>query len=110
MIGPGALPEGAALAQSCMGSVNPSTYRRALQALMGFDRKADLPRIHVPTLLIAGEFDKNAPPAVMKKMAEHIPRSNYVELHGVGHLHNAEAPDEFEAAVLAFLALPLMLH
>ena len=110
MIGPGALPEGALLAQTCMADVNPSTYRRALQALMGFDRKADLPRIAVPTLLIAGEFDRNAPPSVMKKMGEQIPHSNYVELRGMGHLLNMEAPDDFEGAVLNFLALPSELH
>jgi pimeloyl-ACP methyl ester carboxylesterase len=110
MIGPGSLPEGVALATRCMGDVSPATYRRALQALMGFDRKASLPAIAVPTLLIAGEFDKNAPPAVMQKMGEHIPQSNYVELPGIGHLQNLEAPDEFDAAVLNFLAMPRMLH
>ena len=110
MVGPGSLPEGVALAERCMAEVNPSTYRRALQALMGFDRKANLPNIAVPTLLLAGEFDKNAPPAVMQKMAQHIPQSNYVELPGIGHLQNLEAPDDFDGAVLNFIAMPHMLH
>ncbi|MGH6625828.1 MAG: alpha/beta fold hydrolase, partial [Burkholderiaceae bacterium] len=43
MIGPAALPEGVRLATQCMGQVNPSTYRRALQALPSFDRQASLP-------------------------------------------------------------------
>jgi len=93
-----------------MGAVNPSTYRRALQALMGFDRRADLARIAVPTLLIAGEYDKNAPPAVMKKMADAIPGSDYLEMRGIGHLQNLEAPEDFDGAVLNFLALPRELH
>jgi pimeloyl-ACP methyl ester carboxylesterase len=110
MIGPASLPEGIELARSCMGAVNPSTYRRALQALMGFDRRADLARIAVPTLLIAGEYDKNAPPAVMKKMADAIPGSDYLEMRGIGHLQNLEAPEDFDGAVLNFLALPRELH
>ncbi len=110
MIGPGALPEGVNLARHCMAQVHPSTYRRALQALMGFDRRANLPNIHVPTLLIGGEHDRNAPPAVMKKMAEAIPSSTYLEMPGIGHLMNLEAPEEFVSLVLNFLALPRLLH
>ena len=110
MIGPGSLPEGVALAVRCMAEVNPSTYRHALQALVTFNRKAELANILVPTLLLAGEHDKNAPPVVMQKMAQAIAGSDYVELHGIGHLQNLEAPDEFDAAVLNFLALPTILH
>ena len=60
----------------------------------------------MPTLLVAGEHDRNAPPAVMKKMAEAIPRSTFIEMRGVGHLQNLEAPDEFDGLLLNFLALP----
>lgn len=104
MIGPGALPEGVHLAEFCMALVHPSTYRRALQCLVTFDRRAALPLIHIPTLLVAGEFDPNAPPAVMKKMAAQIAGSRYAELPGIGHLQNLEAPDAFDALVLNFLA------
>jgi 3-oxoadipate enol-lactonase len=110
MTGPAALPEGLKLATHCMSLVNPSTYRRALEALVTFDRRASLAHIRVPTLLIAGEHDRNAPPAVMKKMAASIPGSTFIELAGVGHLQNLEAPDEFDALVLNFLALPRVLH
>jgi pimeloyl-ACP methyl ester carboxylesterase len=103
MTGPAALPEGVALAKHCMAQVSPATYRRALQALVTFDRRANLPNIHVPTLLVAGEFDTNAPPAVMQKMAGQIAGSRQAELAGVGHLQNLEAPDAFDALVLDFL-------
>ena len=106
MVGPEALPEGVRLATHCMGLVPASTYRRALEALVTFDRRADLPRIQVPTLVVAGEQDRNAPPAVMKKMADAIPRSTYLEMRGVGHLQNLEAPDDFDGLLLNFLALP----
>jgi 3-oxoadipate enol-lactonase len=110
MVGPGSLPEGVHLATHCMARVNPSTYRRALEALVTFDRRASLGAIRVPTLLLAGEYDRNAPPAVMKKMAQAIPGSSYLELAGIGHLQNLEAPDDFDAALLNFLALPRQLH
>lgn len=103
MVGPGSLPEGARLAEHCMAGVPAATYRRALDCLVTFDRQAALAGIGVPTLLIGGEFDRVAAPSVMKQMAAAIPRARYVELPGVGHLTNLEAPDEFDAALLGFL-------
>jgi 3-oxoadipate enol-lactonase len=111
MVGPGSLPEGVQLATHCMARVPPATYRRALECIVTFDRRAALSAIAVPTLVIAGEHDPNAPPAVMKKMADAIPRSSYLEMRGIGHLQNLEAPDDFDALVLNFLALPApLLH
>jgi pimeloyl-ACP methyl ester carboxylesterase len=106
MIGPASLPEGVKLATHCMSLVPAATYRRALEALVTFDRRSNLERIGVPTLLIAGEHDRNAPPAVMKKMAGAIPRGTYIEMKGIGHLQNLEAPDDFDGFLLNFLALP----
>ena len=40
----------------------------------------------------------------MKKMAQAIPRSSYLEMPGIGHLQNLEAPEAFDAAVLSFLS------
>ena len=110
MIGPGALPEGVHLATHCMGMVPASTYRRALEALVTFDRRTDLLRINVPTLLLAGEFDKVAPPAVMKKMAAAIAGSTFLELKGAGHIANLEVPEDFDGLLLNFLALPRALQ
>lgn len=111
MIGPGSLPEGVRLATHCMGLVPAATYRRALECIVTFDRRANLSHILVPTLLVAGEHDRNAPPAVMKRMAESIPNSSYLELKGIGHLQNLEAPDDFDNLLLNFLALPApLLH
>jgi pimeloyl-ACP methyl ester carboxylesterase len=106
MVGPGALPEGLRLATHCMSQIPPATYRRALEAMVTFDRRANLERINVPTLVVAGEHDRNAPPAMMKKMADAIPRSTFIEMHGIGHLQNLEAPEDFDGLLLNFLALP----
>jgi 3-oxoadipate enol-lactonase len=107
MVGPGALPEGLRLAEFCMANVPPSTYRRALQALTTFDRQSALTDVRVPTLLVAGEFDRNAAPSVMKQMADAIPRARYAEIAGAGHLMNLEAPEAFDALLLEFLREPL---
>jgi 3-oxoadipate enol-lactonase len=106
MVGPHSLPEGVTLATHCMSLVPASTYRRALEALVTFDRRANLPHITVPTLVVAGEHDRNAPAAVMRKMADAIPRSTFIEMPGIGHLQNLEAPDEFDGLLLNFLTLP----
>ena len=106
MVGPGSLPEGARLAEHCMAGVPAATYRRALECLVTFDRQRALSDIRVPTLLIGGEFDRVAAPAVMRQMAEAIPRARYEQLKGVGHLMNLEAPDDFDALLLDFLAQP----
>ncbi|MGE0099948.1 MAG: alpha/beta fold hydrolase [Hydrogenophaga sp.] len=107
MVGPGALPEGLRLAEHCMSSVPSATYRRALDCLVTFDRQQELASIRVPTLLIGGEFDRIASPAVLKQMAQSIPLSRYAEIAGIGHLMNLEAPDEFDALLIDFLREPL---
>lgn len=103
MAGPGSLAEGLRLATHCMSQVPASTYRRAVEALVTFDRRADLSRIQVPTLLIAGQHDRDAPAEVMKQMAAAIPLGCYLEMPGVGHWQNLEAPEQFDALVLNFL-------
>ena len=103
MVGPGSLPEGVRLAEQCMARVPAATYRRALDCIVTFDRQAALAHIGVPTLLVGGEFDRVASPAVMKQMAQQIPNARYTEMAGVGHLMNLEAPDEFDRILLDFL-------
>lgn len=103
MIGRDADPDAAASAVEVMSAVPPETYRRALHALVRFERRGVLPRIAVPTLALVGEADRNAPPAVMEKMAARIPGARFVEVPGMGHLAPMERPARFNALVLEFL-------
>jgi pimeloyl-ACP methyl ester carboxylesterase len=103
MLGPRADAAARALAIDVMGDVPPETYRAAVRALTAFDERANLARIAVPVLLIAGEADPNAPPSLVERMARKIPGARYVCLPGVGHLANLEAPQAFDAAILKFL-------
>ena len=94
---------GMKLARDCMASVPEATYRATMLALLGFDQRNALRNIAVPTLLLSGSRDNNAPAPMMAKMATYIPSAQYVELEGVGHLANLERPDAFNAALDQFL-------
>ena len=96
-------PEGLAHAQKIMSEIAPDTYRKAVRLLTTFDRKADLARIAVPVLLVAGSDDRTAPASVMERMAKDIPRAELVTLEGCGHLGPMDQPDAFNAALAGFL-------
>jgi pimeloyl-ACP methyl ester carboxylesterase len=95
---------GLALAERIMSGIPPQTYRKAVRLLTSFDRRAQLPGISVPVLLVAGSDDRTAPPQVMQRMAEKIPGAEYVLLEGCGHLGPMDQPGEFNAALAGFLA------
>jgi 3-oxoadipate enol-lactonase len=94
---------GMELARDCMAAVPEATYRATMLALLGFDQRGALKNIAVPTLVLSGSKDKNAPAPMMAKMASYIPSATYVELEGVGHLVNLERPATFDAALDSFL-------
>jgi 3-oxoadipate enol-lactonase len=94
-------------AERIMAGVPPRTYRKAVTLLASFDRRAILPHIAVPTLVLAGGDDRTAPPSVMERMARKIPHSEYVVLEGCGHLGPMDQPDEFNREVAKFLAANL---
>jgi len=95
--------EGLALAQSIMAGIEPDTYRKAVALLTTFDRKNDLKKIDVPTLVVSGSEDRTAPPKVMERMAKEIPGARYALLEGCGHLGPMDQPEAFNDAVLRFL-------
>jgi 3-oxoadipate enol-lactonase len=103
MCAPDAPDANIAFATLMMSAVPEATYRDALQALMGFDQRMQLPRITVPVLCLAGEKDRNAPPAVLQQTAARIPGAEFHEMPGVGHLANLESPNLFNRAVVEFL-------
>ena len=94
---------GMALARDCMAAVPETTYRATMLALMGFDLRHALKNIAVPTLVLSGSKDNNAPAPMMAKMASYIPSAEYVEIEGAGHLVNLERAEAFNAALDPFL-------
>lgn len=98
-------PAGMQVARACMASVPEASYRACMLALLGFDLRQALKDIKVPTLVLSGAKDKNAPAPMMAKMASFIPSATYVELEGAGHLVNLERPRAFNAALDQFLSM-----
>jgi pimeloyl-ACP methyl ester carboxylesterase len=104
LVGSGAAPEAAPAAARLMAELPEATFRAALACLVTFDRRADLANIPVPTLLIAGEEDTNAPLKTMTRMAEAIPGARLEVLPRTGHLAPLECPDRYADIVRRFLA------
>lgn len=60
-------------------------------------------RIQTPTLVIAGDADLLAPPALMHHWADLLPHHQWANMPGIGHALSWEAPDLFNQLVLDFL-------
>lgn len=80
----------------------------AAAALRGRARRPDyaalLGGLQVPALVIAGDHDGFADETVVDQLVSALPDPTVERLPGVGHLPNLEAPDRFDAALLAFVA------
>lgn len=96
-------PDGVDLAVAAMARVPNDTYRVMMRTLVTFDRRDALAGITAPTLVLAGEKDTNAKPAMMATMAERIPGARFETLAGAGHLANLERPAAFTRVLLEFL-------
>jgi 3-oxoadipate enol-lactonase len=59
--------------------------------------------IRTPTLLIVGEHDVIAPPALMKIFQGYVPHARLAEVAGAGHSVYFEKPEAFNRNVLEFL-------
>lgn len=88
------------LAQS-VRQVNPATLGRAAAGMAAWSgsREPDLPRIGVPTLVLAAGADLLTPEATT--LAERIPGSGFHVVPGCGHALAIEAPEEVVERMLA---------
>jgi len=77
-----------------------NTWEQDLQKL-----EAALPRIaHIPTLILWGSLDNAVDPASAYKLSQQFRNCQVRMFEGVGHLPYEEVPDEFNRAVVDFLA------
>jgi pimeloyl-ACP methyl ester carboxylesterase len=86
-----------------MLEVRPAGTRSMTTAFADADLRHVLRTIAVPTLLLYGAEDARAPRRVAEEMHAQIPGARLDLVPGAGHDVNLEAPQEFEAAVRAFL-------
>lgn len=77
-------------------------YANCCEALRDMDQRDDLPRIVLPTLVIAGTEDPSSGIDATRQWAATIPQARVIELPAA-HLSNIGAAVAFNAAVLHFL-------
>ena len=80
----------------------PAGYEANVGAIVAMDQRADIGRIALPTLVIAGRHDGSTPPELGLEIHHLIAGSRYVELDAA-HLSNWEQADAFTAALMDFL-------
>jgi 3-oxoadipate enol-lactonase/4-carboxymuconolactone decarboxylase len=83
-------------------ATSPDGYIANGAAVRDMDQRADLAKIAVPTLVIAGTHDGSTPPELGRALAEAIAGARYVEFDAA-HLSNWEQAGAFSSAVLSFL-------
>lgn len=82
----------------------PLTILRAARDLLTKDIRDCLPDISAPTLLIWGEDDSLVPPVLGELLSQQLPQARLLVLEKAGHVSMFERPDQFNTAVLSFLA------
>lgn len=83
-------------------------YKRAMrhmfEGIYHLDIRAQLPKVTVPVLVIAGEKDPVIPFAHARELEQGLPQVEFKPLAGVGHMPFAEVPDEYEKLLADWLA------
>ena len=82
----------------------PEAVRGPAQPTKNRVTLALLESIKIPALVIAGDADLYAPPALMRRIADRIKDAQFVVIPDAGHSVWWEAPDKFNRTVLTFVA------
>ncbi|GII96742.1 bifunctional 3-oxoadipate enol-lactonase/4-carboxymuconolactone decarboxylase PcaDC [Sinosporangium siamense] len=86
-----------------LANADPAGYAGCCDALAGYDLRARLGEIAVPTLVLAGRDDPATPPAHARELADGIPAATLTEVPGAAHLAGVDRPEAVTAALLAHL-------
>jgi aminoacrylate hydrolase len=81
----------------------PEIQASRLDAILAWDRRAGMPGLHLPSLVICAEDDILTPMAFSEEFARLIPNARLHRLQTGGHACSRTVPALFEAAVLEFL-------
>lgn len=99
----GLRPEREAETVEQMAAKSPGAYRASTLATWTGDYRPLLPSITIPVLVVCGERDTIAPPALSHEIAHAIPCARLEIVPGAGHVANADAPEIFDALLSSFL-------
>lgn len=108
-VGQGLFPQDAqselrSLVAKRLAEASRSDYLRAILAILRFNLKNRVHGIGVPTLVLAGEYDKTIPLRSKQALAAAIPGARLAVIEGSGHATPLDAPDQFNRLLLDFLA------
>ena len=90
-------------AQALANFPSPETIANRIDAILAFDRSADLGRIRTPTLVLAAQDDVITPAYFSEDLARRIPGAEAKFFAQGGHDLPQVAPREFNQAVMPFL-------
>lgn len=88
-------------------STDPVTAKAFAKATFYSDRRADLPKIKTPCLVMQCSDDAIAPDAVGDYMHQHLANSTLVKLSATGHCPHLSHPSETIAAIRHYLDVRL---
>jgi 3-oxoadipate enol-lactonase len=99
-------PEIAAATRRVMLATKPAGIAAALFGMASRqDMTAALSTIDVPALVICGQHDVISRTEEMQSIAAAMPRAQFVEIAGAGHMAPLESPQSVNAAIRRFLSL-----
>lgn len=98
-------PEAIEERKAVLLDIDPRAFQAACKILQEADLEPLLHRMHVPTLVVCGEFDQATPPPLNKLIADKVAGSRYVVLPGCGHCPPLEQPQVFLGAIRDFVEL-----
>jgi pimeloyl-ACP methyl ester carboxylesterase len=98
------VPEAAIEASlTAMGRASRAGLDLTTRLIARHDALELLPRIGCPTLVMAGEHDRETPPEYAWEIARRIPGANLTIIPNAGHISNLEAPEAVSARLRVFL-------
>lgn len=97
-------PEGVRRVEQVICTNQPEGYARVCEAISRFDLTERLAEIGAPTLVIAGSHDPGTPLSCAHAIVARIRTSTLAVIEDSAHITNVERPQQFTAALTAFLA------
>ena len=85
------------------GEAHPKALVAGLATLESGDLRPMLGLVRMPTLVIAGQYDRVTLPAASRALAEALPDAQYVEIRRAAHAPFLSHTTEFAALVTSFL-------
>ena len=105
---PARLRDAADLVAGLLTRVSPTGYARTYRLFASSDavHASRLPTLAMPALFLTGEFDANSSPAMSRAMGDLAPNAVVEILPDARHTMNLTHPDEVNASLRTFLAMP----